>query len=264
MSGDVGTVVLEARGVSHRFGPAPAPEVLRELDLQVRCGEVLALVGGSGAGKTTLLDILQGQRRPIGGSVYFDAQDLYSRVGPFRRQAQRGIQMIFQDPYDALPPRMRVGRIVEEPLRIHRLASSAVERQQIVHDLLEQVALTPSADFAGRWPAELSGGQRQRVAMAAALAAQPRVLLADEPVAMLDVSLKADILGLLAELASQRRLAVLLVTHDLATVGSVADRIAVLQAGQIVEQGAAEQVLQRPAHAHTRSLLRAARDLTME
>ena len=255
-------VVLAAQGIGYRF-PGGFSQGLQGIDLELRRGEVLALVGGSGAGKTTLSDILLGQRRPTEGTVRVDGEDLYALTGAARRQAQRGIQMIFQDPYDALPPRMTVGRIVEEPLRIHHLAANRDERRARVERALEQVGLTPASGFVERRPGELSGGQRQRVALASALAAEPRILLADEPVAMLDVSLKAEILHLLVDLARDADLAVLLVTHDLATVGSVAQRVAVMQAGRIVEHGTSAQVLRQPVTDYTRQLLAAARDLTL-
>jgi oligopeptide/dipeptide ABC transporter ATP-binding protein len=163
--------------------------------------------------------------------------------------------MIFQDPYESLNPRQRVEDIVAEPLRIHRVAASAADERSRVLDALTQAGLTPAEAYAHRLPFELSGGQRQRVAIAAALALDPRVIVADEPVSMLDVSIRAEILNLIRRLATERQIAVLMITHDLATVFAYADRVAVMYLGRIVESGPTRRVLADPQHPYTRALL---------
>jgi oligopeptide/dipeptide ABC transporter ATP-binding protein len=165
------------------------------------------------------------------------------------------MQMIFQDPYESLNPLMRVGDIVAEPLQVHGLATGRDVRAARVRKALEDSGLKPADHYAGRFPHELSGGQRQRVAVAAALVLEPRVLLADEPVSMLDVSIRAEILNLLADLKTSRGISILFITHDLGTVAAVADRIAIMYLGRIVETGTVAAVMENPQHPYTRALL---------
>jgi oligopeptide/dipeptide ABC transporter ATP-binding protein len=167
---------------------------------------------------------------------------------------RRQVQMIFQDPYESLNPRMRVFDIVAEPLRVHRVAASAEELHDRVREALAEAGMTPVDAYLRRLPFELSGGQRQRVAIAAALALRPRLLVADEPVSMLDVSIRAEILNLLRALADEHGIAVVMITHDLSTVAAYADRIAVMYLGRIVESGDARTVLEDPQHPYTRAL----------
>ncbi|HJT64225.1 MAG TPA: ABC transporter ATP-binding protein [Candidatus Limnocylindria bacterium] len=217
-------------------------------------GEVLALVGESGSGKTTTGNLLLGLLEPTGGQVLLNGEPI---AGFSRREltaARKRVQMIFQDPYESLNPRQRVGDIVAEPLRIHHAASPADIRRR-VHAALGLAGLNPPDAYEGRLPFELSGGQRQRVAIAAALILEPQVLVADEPVSMLDVSIRAEILNLIRRLATERSIAVLMITHDLATVFAYADRVAVMYLGRIVEAGPTGQVLADPQHPYTRALL---------
>ena len=218
-------------------------------------GEVLALVGESGSGKTTTGNLLLGLLEPTGGQVLLNGE----RIAGFSRReltaARRRVQMIFQDPYESLNPRQRVGDIVAEPLRIHRATASSEETRGRVHAALGLAGLNPPDAYEGRLPFELSGGQRQRVAIAAALILEPQVLVADEPVSMLDVSIRAEILNLIRRLATERSIAVLMITHDLATVFAYADRVAVMYLGRIVESGPTSQVLADPQHPYTRALL---------
>jgi oligopeptide/dipeptide ABC transporter ATP-binding protein len=218
-------------------------------------GEVLALVGESGCGKSTLALTLMGLERATAGSVKIEGEEIGALKGPQMQALRRRIQMIFQDPYESLNPIMTIGDIVAEPLGVHKLARDKRERQERVVKALEDAGLKPAENFVNRRPHELSGGQRQRVSIAGALVLEPQVLLADEPVSMLDVSIRAEILNLLLELRRTRGISILFITHDLGTVGYIADRIAVMYLGRIVELGPAEQILRRPQHPYTKALL---------
>ncbi len=216
-------------------------------------GEVLALVGESGCGKTTTALTVLGLVAPSAGVVRFEGRPLHAELRR-DRGLRRAIQMVFQDPYESLNPRMRVGEIVAEPLVVHGLGTVAA-RAAKVRAALEEVGLRPAEDFANRLPHELSGGQRQRVVIAASLVTEPRLLVADEPVSMLDVSIRAEILGLLNELRRRRGISVLFITHDLATAAIFADRVAVMYLGRIVELGPTAELMAAPQHPYTQALL---------
>jgi oligopeptide/dipeptide ABC transporter ATP-binding protein len=225
------------------------------VSLTVGKGEIVAVVGESGCGKSTLALTLMGLERPSSGNIQINSQEITTLNGKAMRLVRRHIQMIFQDPYESLNPIMTIGDIVAEPLKVHGLAKQAAERQERVARALEDAGLKPAANFVGRRPHELSGGQRQRVVIAGALVLEPEVLIADEPVSMLDVSIRAEILNLLLELRNRRGISILMITHDLGTVGYIADRIAVMYLGRMVEVGPALQILQNPQHPYTKALL---------
>jgi oligopeptide/dipeptide ABC transporter ATP-binding protein len=225
------------------------------VDFELGRGEVLALVGESGCGKSTLALTLLGLEKATQGHIVFEGREVTRFDGRELKDMRRHIQMVFQDPYESLNPIMRIGDIVAEPLTVHGLAANKAERDERVLRAMEDAGLKPAGNFVNRRPHELSGGQRQRVVIAGALVLEPEVLLADEPVSMLDVSIRAEILNLLAELRQTRGISVLFITHDLGTIAYFADRIAVMYLGRIVEIGATMDILKNPQHPYTKALL---------
>ena len=225
------------------------------VSLQLKRGETLALVGESGCGKSTLALTLMGLEKPTEGRIIFESRDITHAGGKEHKLLCQRIQMVFQDPYESLNPTQTIREIVAEPLEVHKLASGRLEREQRVVRALEDAGLNPADAYLHRYPHELSGGQRQRVVIAGALVLEPHLLLADEPVSMLDVSIRAEILNLLAELRRSRQISIIFITHDLGTVGYFADRIAVMYLGRIVEIGPTQAVLKHPCHPYTRALL---------
>ncbi len=224
-----------------------------DVSLQLRAGETLGLVGESGCGKTTVGRLILRLVPASAGSVRYDGREVFELRARVLRALRRGMQMVFQDPGGSLNPMRRVGRTVAEPLIVHRVARGAEARRR-AGALLERCGLAGMAD---RYPHELSGGQRQRVAIARALALEPKLLICDEPTSALDVSIQAAVLNLLMDLRAERGLAYLFISHDLAVVGHVCDRIAVMHQGRIVEEGERDRVLGEPRHDHTRALLAA-------
>jgi peptide/nickel transport system ATP-binding protein len=225
------------------------------VSFSLRKGEMLALVGESGCGKTTTAQTLLRLVPAVSGRVALDGMDLTTLSPRELRPLRRRMQMIYQDPYESLDPRFRVRQAVEEPLLIHRVGDGRAGRAERVIGALRSVELTPPELYADRYPHELSGGQRQRAAIAASLVLDPELLVADEPVSMLDVSVRAGLLGLLSRLRRERDMAILMITHDLSTAAHFADRIAVMYLGRIVEQGAAREIVEDPRHPYTRALL---------
>lgn len=225
------------------------------VDFNLRHSEVIALVGESGCGKSTLALLLMGLEEPTGGRVTFDGRDITHLNDHQRKDLRRKIQMVFQDPYESLNPTQTIEEIVTEPLLVHGIAPHKAERDAKVKKALEDAGLKPADVYLGRYPHELSGGQRQRVVIAAALVLEPEIILADEPVSMLDVSIRAEVINLLAELRITRQIAVIFITHDLGSVGFFADRVAVMYLGRIVEIGTMLEVLENPQHPYTKALI---------
>ena len=214
-------------------------------------GEVVGVVGESGCGKTTLGRTLMRLIPPASGQILVDGEDFLAKRGAALKAARRNIQMVFQDPFGSLNPRHSIGAIIGEPLRVHGIAGGA----QRVRELLELVGLPP--DASRRYPHEFSGGQRQRIAIVRALALQPKLVIADEPVSALDVSIQSQIINLLGDLRKQFGLSMIFISHDFSVVRHVSDRIAVMYFGKIVEIGPSEQILKNPSHPYTQALIAA-------
>ncbi len=221
-------------------------------------GEILALVGESGSGKTTLGKLLVKLHEPTSGRIFFDGKDVtHLKDKEELRWFRRNVQMVFQDPFESLNPRMTVYDLIAEPLKIHKLIKTEDEASDMVNEVLEAVGLTPPKEFIMRYPHQLSGGQRQRVAIARALILNPKFIVADEPISMLDASIRAGILNLLLDLREQRNITIMYITHDIATARHVSDRIAVMYRGQIVEFGDTDEVINDPLHPYTEALIAA-------
>jgi len=225
------------------------------VDFNLRRSEVIALVGESGCGKSTLALLLMGLEEPTSGTILFEGRDITHLNDSERKDLRRKIQMVFQDPYESLNPTQTIEEIINEPLVVHGIGSSKSERDERVKKAMEDSGLKPAEVYLKRFPHELSGGQRQRVVIAAALVLEPEILLADEPVSMLDVSIRAEIINLLAELRITRQIAVIFITHDLGSVGFFADRVAVMYLGRIVEIGTMLEVLEKTEHPYTKALI---------
>ena len=230
-----------------------------DLSFDLVPGRTLALVGESGSGKSTVIRTLSGFVAPTAGEIELDGLDGLRRRA-IRREYRRALQTVFQDPFASLNPMHTVARHLARPIARYDSARGRTAVREAVHELLRLVNLTPAADYAAKYPHELSGGQRQRVAIARALATRPRVLLADEPVSMLDVSIRLEILNLLEQLTQTQNLAMLYVTHDLATARHFSENIMVMYRGTVVEQGPSDEVILRPAHPYTQMLATAAPD----
>jgi ABC-type glutathione transport system ATPase component len=255
--------VLEIVGLKKTFPvhgfPARRRLVLDDVSFSLAAGEIVALVGESGSGKSTLVRIVARLERADAGAIKLEGADVLRTEPGHASLAYRArVQMVFQDPFASLNPVHRVRHHLERPLLLHGRARPADVAARVV-ELLESVGLHPAADFVDRHPHDLSGGQRQRVAVARALAAGPKVIMADEPTSMLDASTRVGVLDLLRRLTRDRGIAILLITHDLATARHLADRVVVLAGGRVVEQGVTAGVFASPTHPYTRQLLEASR-----
>jgi peptide/nickel transport system ATP-binding protein len=255
-----GPLALEAVGLGKDFklGHGAVLHAVRNVSFGLYRGAVVALVGESGSGKSTVAKVLAGQERRTHGTITLDGEPVDIHGSRAFRQYKRQVQYVFQDPFGSLNPVHTVGYHLTRPVKLHQPEVKDVK--QAVIALLEQVRLTPAAQFVGKYPHELSGGQRQRVSFARGLAARPSVLLADEPVSMLDVSIRLEMLNLLDDLRTRLSLALLYITHDIASARYFADEVLVMYGGQIVERGPAEDVTQRPAHPYTQLLIASAPD----
>jgi peptide/nickel transport system ATP-binding protein len=257
--------VLEAVNLSKdyrlsRGRRATVISAVQEVSFGLRRGSVVALVGESGSGKSTIAKLLAGQERRTGGQIRLDGNEIDPSARRQFRAYKSEVQMVFQDPFASLNPLHTVRYHLERALRVHSARTGRVSGTAEVDRLLDQVSLTPARKFRDAYPHELSGGQRQRVSIARALAAAPRVLLADEPVSMLDVSIRLEVLDLIADLRTRLDLAVLYITHDIASARYFADDILVMNAGRIVERGPAEELTQNPTHPYTQLLIASSPD----
>ncbi|MFP3262917.1 MAG: ABC transporter ATP-binding protein [Nitrososphaeria archaeon] len=227
-----------------------------DVSMDIGRGEVVGLVGETGSGKTTLGKAIVRLVNPTGGQIIYDGVDIASLDGPALRKYRGRLQMIFQDPYDSINPRMSVFDIVSEGLLINRIASGKELEDRVMRSL-EDVRLLPPEEFASRYPHELSGGQRQRVAIARALAMRPEFIVADEPVSMLDVSIRGEVLNVMLDLREKYGISFLFITHDLAIAKHMSDRIAVMYLGRLVEVADSEELVRNPLHPYTQALLAA-------
>ena len=223
-------------------------------------GKVLVIAGESGSGKTTLAKIIMGTIKPDNGAIFFDGQLVSNLTGNLLKHFRSQVHMVYQDPYASLDPRMKVMDIVMEPLNIHEKRTSKQQKIEKVYRALEEVRLEPKESIAGNFPHELSGGQRQRVALARAIVLKPKLIIADEPVSMLDVSVRAEILELMVNLKERFQLSFVYITHDLSTARYVGDNIIIMYKGQIVEKGPIDSVLLNPVHPYTKALIQAVPD----
>jgi peptide/nickel transport system ATP-binding protein len=249
---DIREATIEYRGRGRRAHHRAVDHVT----LSLAAGEFVAIVGESGSGKTSLASAIFGLARLTSGEIHLGGERIDDLSGGAARRLRRGAQLVLQDPYDALDPDMSVAQLVAEPLVIYGIAArDPIARTALVDHALGAVGLTPVAEFRVRRPHELSGGQRQRVSIAAALVVEPSLLVADEPVSMLDVSVRAGVLDVLDRRRVEHGTAILMITHDLPTAAAYCDRIVVMKDGRIVEQGPAQRLVAAPQHDYTRELL---------
>jgi peptide/nickel transport system ATP-binding protein len=263
----VGAVLIKVRNLTKHFelkkgflsfgGETPVVKAVDGVDFDLRSGEILGLVGESGCGKTTVGRLLTRLEDPTGGYVFFLGRDIALLEGQDIKVFRRNIQMVFQDPYESLNPRTTVLQAVMEPLLNHNIGDTLEERVEIVAQALDDAGLAPAREYLNRFPHELSGGQRQRVAVARALALKPRVIVADEPVSMLDVSIRAGVLNLMLDLRDKYGIPYLFITHDIAVARYVSDRLAVMYLGRVVEIGETDEVILKPRHPYTQALISA-------
>jgi len=261
---DRNDIVLETKGLVKHFPinqgivfktKVGAVRAVDGVDIQLRRGETLGVVGESGCGKSTLAKLLVGLEKPTEGAINVRGEDMVKLKGGALRRARRNIQMVLQDPYTSLNPRMTVGDIIGEPFEIHPDVTPRKGRAKAVQDLLDTVGLNP--DHVNRYPHQFSGGQRQRIGIARALALKPEIIVCDEPVSALDVSIQAQVINLLEGLQNELGLSYIFIAHDLSVVRHISDRVAVMYLGKIVEIGDDAQIYEYPTHPYTQALLSA-------
>lgn len=261
------TPLMELRAVKQHYavhrhlpiGPRKFVKALDGVDLTVNVGETLGVIGESGCGKSTLARVMAGLEKPTEGQVFFRGQDINGLKGDERREMRRSIQLIFQDPYSSLNPRMTVEQLVGEPYEIHAEVAPRTGRRTKIRELLELVGLNP--DHADRYPHNFSGGQQQRIGIARGIALNPKMLICDEPVSALDVSVRAQVVNLLDELQAELGLSYLFIAHDLQIVRHISDRVATMYLGRVVELGSYADVYERTGQPYTQALLSAAPEL---
>jgi oligopeptide/dipeptide ABC transporter ATP-binding protein len=227
------------------------------ISFNVRKGEIVGLAGESGSGKTTTGRLLLRLTKPTEGSIFFDGKDIAKLSDHELRSLRRDMQIVFQDPFESLDPRMSIKEIVAEPVRVQKVAKNEEEVEERVKEALRDVELVPPEEFMVRYPHELSGGQRQRVAVARAFILSPKFVVADEPVSMLDVSIRAEIVNLMIDLVKKKGVSVVFITHDLAVSKHVCDRVAVMYLGKIMETASSENLIDLPLHPYTQALIAA-------
>lgn len=263
-NGSSGEVLLDVRNLKMHFPitsgillqrQVGAVKAVDGIDLQIKAGETLGMVGESGCGKSTVGRSILQLHKPTSGEVFFRGKDLTKMRGGELRSMRRKVQMIFQDPYASLNPRMTVGDIVGEPIRVHNLRNGTKAVRERVQELLQLVGLNPY--FVNRYPHEFSGGQRQRIGIARALAVEPEFVVCDEPVSALDVSIQAQVINLLEDLQNQLGLTYLFIAHGLSVIKHISDRVAVMYLGKVVELAESEELYRQPLHPYTQALLSA-------
>lgn len=240
-------------GAAHR----KVVKAVDDISFDIERGEIFGLIGESGSGKTTTGKLVMKLLEPTDGQIVFNGEDVTRLDKRTLQEYRKKVQMIFQDPYASMNPRFKIRDVLEEPLIIHKIQSGFAEREKMIAKALEEVKLTPVEEYMGRWPHMLSGGQRQRVATARTLILNPLMLVADEPVSMIDLSTRAEILAMMKDVQQHLGLSYLYITHDLSTARYFTDRIAVMYLGRIVEMGKADDIIDNPLHPYTQALIQA-------